>query len=512
MPQVTEFPPFGVDGRAAVAAISRVCKETPVGGEPAREFRARLRACKLWDAERPAAAPTFFGVGGARVTPSPFMAAVASASGPDAVTDAIVTRLWHLNPPLAAAILERVSERPHGKDELSKFLGSSGYGGRAPSRPGLEAWLQLAIACGALRAVGIAVAPGPRAATLRALADGFELSEFLDGDSPEPLAPLGTGGDSTDEPGASTGAPEPGAPTTIAPESSIPQAAAAPVSPLPVALRHLALVALPAPLGERRPVPVSQFASAAPIFDDDTLADTGARIAAWWQRAAVPAGGFAPDDFGLDAEAWVESPDELLYRVAVAAALVFRLEASRDGVIAAFRALDGAGVLADLFHGTVPDALPAQVDARALMLASLAARRCAEAPELAAELDRAASAEDKFAVLERALGRGLFRAELSWMLGQLAALGVQRGDDLASVTSAPYRLVRDTLYRLGFLPTPYATSVEALLAASRAARRVAGPPPVAGEEVVAAFALAAGCAYDCPHRKACDMPCRERLE
>jgi hypothetical protein len=511
MPQVTEFPPFGVDGRAAVAAITRVCKETPATGEAAREFRARLRVTKLWDAERPTAAPTFFGVGGARVVPTAFMTAVASATSADAVADAIITRLWHLNPPMAAAILERVSERPHGKDELSKFLGSSGYGGRAPSRPGLEAWLQLAIACGALKAIGIAVAPGPRIATLRALADGFELSEFLDGDAPEALAPLGSSGGDNDEPSPAA-TPEPGAPMTIAPESSIPQAAAAPVSPLPVALRHLALVALPAPLGERRPVPVSQFASAAPVFDDDTLGDTSARIAAWWQRAAVAPGGFAPDDFGLDAEAWVESPDELLYRVAVAAALVFRLEASRDGVIAAFRALDGAGVLADLFHGTVPDALPAQVDARALMLASLAARRCAEAPELAAELDRAASAEDKFAALDRALGRGLFRAELSWMLGQLAALGVLRGEDLASVTSAPYRLVRDTLYRLGFLPTPYATSTNALLAAARAARRVAGPPPIAGEEVVAAFALAAGCAYDCPHRKACDMPCRERLE
>ena len=198
--------------------------------------------------------------------------------------------------------------------------------------------------------------------------------------------------------------------------------------------------------------------------------------------------------------------------MAVAAALVFRLEASRDGIIAAFRALDGAGVLADLYHGTVPDQLPAQVDARALMLASLAARRCAEAPELAAELDRAATAAEKFAVLDRALGRGLFRAELNWMLGQLAALGVLRGDDLADVTSAPYRLVRDTLYRLGFLPTPYATTTDALLAASRAARLLAGPPPAAGEEVVAAFALAAGCQYDCGHRRACDMPCRERLE
>ena len=68
------------------------------------------------------------------------------------------------------------------------------------------------------------------------------------------------------------------------------------------------------------------------------------------------------------------------------------------------------------------------------------------------------------------------------------------------------------MYRLGFIASPYAVTADALIAASRAARRVAGSPTAPAEDVVAGFALAAGCAYECPHRKACDLPCRERLE
>ena len=106
------------------------------------------------------------------------------------------------------------------------------------------------------------------------------------------------------------------------------------------------------------------------------------------------------------------------------------------------------------------------------------------------------------------LGRGLFKIELFWILGMLGQLGVIRFDDLGAVTALPHRLVRDTLFRLGFVASPYAPDAPTLLAAARAARRAAGGEPA--DEIVARFALAAGCAYDCPHRKACDFPCRER--
>src|SRR5205807_6167148 len=133
-----------------------------------------------------------------------------------------------------------------------------------------------------------------------------------------------------------------------------------------------------------------------------------------------------------------------------------RLDRDRAGVIASYAALDKAGVLADLYQGTVPENLPAQVDARALMLASLSARRCAEVPELASQLDGRASAAEAFAALDTALGRGLFRTELFWIMDMLSRLGVLRYADLADFTTTPHRIVRDTLFRLGFTASPYA--------------------------------------------------------
>jgi hypothetical protein len=254
-------------------------------------------------------------------------------------------------------------------------------------------------------------------------------------------------------------------------------------------------------------VPPSRFAQG---FSDEILAETTTRIASWWSEAARPTLNYQPSDFGLDVESWVEGANEVVYRVAVAAALAFRLDRDRNGVIGAFGALDKTGILSDLYQGTVPESLPAHVDARALMLASLAARRCAEVPELASELEGRASAADAFAALDAALGRGLFRSELFWIMDMLAKLGVIRYDDLPDFTVTPHRIVRDTLFRLGFVGSPYASDAAALTDATRAARKAV--PDGAADEILTLFALAAGCAYDCTHRKSCDFPCRERLE
>jgi hypothetical protein len=154
----------------------------------------------------------------------------------------------------------------------------------------------------------------------------------------------------------------------------------------------------------------------------------------------------------------------------------------------------------------VPETLPAQVDPKALMLASLAARRCAESPDLAATIEQKKSGAEVFAALDGALGRGLFRIELFWILDMLAQLGVVRHDDLGELTAIPHRLVRDTLFRLGWIDSPYAPDASALTAAARAAHQAGGG------EVLASFALAAGCAYDCPNRRTCGYACRERLE
>jgi len=144
------------------------------------------------------------------------------------------------------------------------------------------------------------------------------------------------------------------------------------------------------------------------------------------------------------------------------------------------------------------------------MLASLAARRCAEVPELASQLEGRASAAEAYASLDAALGRGLFRTELFWIMDMLSKLGVIRYDDLGDFTVTPHRIVRDTLFRLGFISTPYVADAASLVAGPRAARRAVADG--AADEILTMFALAAGCAYDCTHRKACDFPCRERLE
>jgi hypothetical protein len=498
MPQVVELPPIGQDQRGALAALVRVCKETPAKGEPFKELRTRLRASKLWDRERPLVMLRFLGTGGTTVMPSIFMQGLAAASTDDDIATCVLDRVWHLNPLLGKTVLDLVAQRAYHKDELYKHLGSAAYKGVVPSRPALEIWLQIGIGCGLLRTLGIAVTAGPRADRYTQLAAALDVDEFLAEDKPEPDPVMpAVVEDEAAAPAEAAGM-----------DTSIPMSAAAPAgSPLPAPLRHLNTEGVPSPRGRDRSVPTSRFAAG---FSEDVLADTTARIAGWWGDVQSAPPTYQPSDFQLDAEQWVENANEVLYRVAVAAALAFRLDRDRSGVIAAYAALDKAGVLADLYQGTVPENLPSHVDARALMLASLAARRCAEVPELASQLEGRASASEAFAALDSALGRGLFRTELFWVLDMLARLGVIRYDDLGDFTVTPHRIVRDVLFRLGYVPSPYASDASSLASAARAARRAVPSGPA--DEILAMFALSAGCAYDCPHRKTCDFPCRERLE
>ena len=503
MPQVIEFLPMGTDPRAALLAVGRVARETPATGEPYREFRTRLRGSRLWDKDRPALPLRIFGVGGATIVPSPFMVKLAAASGDQEVLDVIVDRYFELNPLLFKTIFEMLAQRAHGKDELSKHLGSFAYRGKIPSRPDLDQYFAMLIATGVTRVLGIALVPGPRADRYTERVAAIETDELLAEDRPlpEPEIPTVTTEDDSAAPAA-----EVEAEVSVA-TAPLPTAPAA--SPLPPYLRHLGTGTPPAsPRGRDRVIPVSRFASGE--FSDELLDETTKRISGWSAEVGGATPVYTPADFGFDPETWVENADELLYRIAVAAALVFRLDSDRARVLRVYRALDEAAVLGDLYHGNVPEILPAQVDARALMLASLAARRCAESPELAASLEQQKSAADAWTALEAALGRGLFRIELFWILGMLGQLGVIRFDDLGELSALPHRIVRDTLFRLGFLGSPYASDAPTLVAAARAARRAAGADPA--DEILARFAIAAGCAYDCPHRKTCDFPCRERLE
>jgi hypothetical protein len=521
MPQVVDLPPIGQNERGGFASLIRVCKDTPATGESFRDFRSRLRAAKLWERDRPIVVLRFLGVGGTTIMPSPFMQAVAGATSDDDTSHAIMDRVWNLNALLSKTIIDLVTQRPHGKDEIYKYLNGPAYQGIVPSRPGLETWLQIGIATGVLKQLGIAIVAGPRFERYQQLAGTIEAEEFLQEDKPEPDPVI----PSLDDDGIPAAAPVAksfgmesrvfnrdvaSAPiaAVVTPEPSIPVAAAAPSgSPLPAPLRHLSADGVPSPRGRDKAVPLSRFAAG---FSDDILEDTTKKVAAWWPEVTSQPSTYQPSDFGLDVEQWVEGADEVLYRIAVAAALAFRLDRDRAGVITAFGALDKAGVLADLYQGIVPENLPSQVDARALMLASLAARRCSEVPELASSLDGRKSAAEAFAALDAALGRGLFRTELFWILDMLARLGVIRYDDLGDFTVTPHRIVRDTLFRLGFIGSPYASDATSLAAAAKAARRAVPTGPA--DEILTMFALAAGCAYDCAHRKTCEYSCRERLD
>src|SRR5688500_5190290 len=231
MPQVVDLPPIGEDKRGALASVVRICKETPAKGEPFREFRSRLRAVKLWDRERPTVMLRFLGVGGATITPSLFMQSVAAAANDDDTAHAIMDRVWQLNPLLGKTILELVAQRAYGKDEIYKYLASSTYRGKVPSRPGLETWLQIALATAVLKPIGIAVTAGPRIERYTQLASAVDVDEFLEEDKPEPEPVIPTGGEDEAAPAAEV---------AQAAESSIPVAAAAPSgSPLPAPLRHL---------------------------------------------------------------------------------------------------------------------------------------------------------------------------------------------------------------------------------------------------------------------------------
>jgi hypothetical protein len=502
MPQVVDLPPIGADQRGALTAFVRVCKDTPAKGESFKEFRTRLRTAKLWDRERPATILRFLGVGGTTVTPSPFMQALAAASTDDDTNTVILDRLWDLNPVLAKAIVESVAQRAYHKDELYKVLASAQFKGTLPSRPGLENWIQIGIATGLLKTIGIAITAGPRMDKYTPRAADLDVEEFLVEDKPEPEPVIPS---LAEEEAAASAAPTE---VTAIGETSIPVTAAAPSgSPLPAPLRHLTTDGVPPARGRDRAIPVSRFSAG---FSDEVLAETTTKITSWHAEVKSAAVRYEPSDFQLEAEQWVENADEVLYRTAVAAALAFRLDRDRAGVIAAYAALDKAGVLADLYQGTVPENLPARVDARALMLASLAARRCAEVPELAASLDGRASAAEAFASLDAALGRGLFRTELFWIMDMLSRLGVIRYADLGDFTVTPHRIVRDTLFRLGFVSSPYASDAQSLGAAAKAARKAV--PEGAADEILTLFALSAGCAYDCAHRRTCDYPCRERLD
>ena len=555
MLELVAFPflPSG-DPVKAVSALIKLCREIPAQGEQFRFFRRRLKDLRLWDDQLVDGTLLFLGIPkSGNIRPSQISRTVGGLKSEEKARDVLAERLWEANPLLFKSVIEYLKERVYSRDELIKYLHSFAYRGKQPTRPQLEAWLHLALGLKVLKMVGIALDLDDRGKAFLERAAELDVEEFLAensagedgagsegeasgdaGDTPSGDASGGVddGGDDSVGDGAGDGGPEgdhagddAGAGPVDKAASAATPARAQTAPGRPAALRPgrpagvepastpiIDISGMKPSRGRERPVEVSRFAGR-DVFPEDVLSETSQRIQTWWAEQSAQRQGLGAGDFGFEAEAWMENAEELLYRVAVAAALVFRLQRDRAGVIQAFEALDDerAGVLRDLYYGTAPETLPQQIDAQALMLASLLARRFAEAPDLASTLEKQTTAAEAFAVLERALGRGLLRIELFWMMGALADLGALRLEDLGDYTALPRRLVRDTLFRLGYLSTPYAHDAASLVPAARAARRAAGTaaPP---DEVIAAFCLAAGCAYDCPNRRSCEHACRERAE
>lgn len=243
------------------------------------------------------------------------------------------------------------------------------------------------------------------------------------------------------------------------------------------------------------------------------LDTTRERIIDWW--AALSEAGQAPDTrppaAAPSADDWMEDPPRTLFRAAVIAGLRGQPQRTATSADAAFAELDRTGVIDALHDGTAPTTAPAITDAGALMLASVVARRCAEHPDLTGELERKKTAAEAFELLDGALGRGLLSIELFELMELLGAVGGVPTEGLAAFVARPDRAVRDTLYRLGFVEQPYAVE-PADLADAAAAARDAVPDERRSDVVLRAFAARAGCAYGCPRRRVCDMPCRERTD
>lgn len=268
----------------------------------------------------------------------------------------------------------------------------------------------------------------------------------------------------------------------------------------------------PSPLGRGRPVPVSRFTTHG-VFDDDVLAITRTRLDGWWADRQA-AGLVPPEPQAVGAptpEDWMEDPPRALYRAAVRAALEGNGRRTAESAGRAFTELERAGVLDALHDGTAPDAAPAITDAGALMLASVIARRCAEHPDLSTDLEKCKTAAEAYERLDVALGRGLLGVELFQLMALLADAGGVPHAGIDDFIARPDRGVRDTLYRLGHLDRPYAADAADRAAAAAAARRAAPAEPRA-DVVLRAFAARAGCAYACPRRRQCDLPCRERTD
>lgn len=471
MPQFIQFPALSGDPKQAVNALIRVCRQLS-SVNSAKELRTLLKENKLWNKASIDDFLKFLQVqAGERIELSPWAQKLGES---EELEELLVRRLWTVNPLLCKSILERLGQSVYSKQELFKQIDSSGYLGTSVAKPQLENWLSLALGLEVIKRVGVALALGPRASLLDDEMKDFDVDEFLEEDEPEKaLAPFTVSG-----------------------------AGAEPISTSPVDVKDDATPRVVAP---SRTVPVAQFSFDRKI-EAASLDETVQRVQDWWKTKSDFADATV-EEWGIEHEAWIESMNLCLFRICVGAILRFRLGKSEAEAIGVFRILDQS-MLSDLFYGTAPASMPDNLNAQSLMLASLLARRFASHPELAETLEKQKSAKDAFDSLYEALGDGLLSVELFWVMRSLRDLSALRFDDMDDFCTLPTRQVRDVLFRLGFLPSPYATGIEELRVAAKAGATLAGAAPQ-GDVLIRRFSEETGCQFNCTKSSTCSFYCRE---
>ncbi|MBK9070512.1 MAG: hypothetical protein IPL79_05865 [Myxococcales bacterium] len=483
--QLIAFPSLGSAPHETWAGAAMALAAIAQDGEDAVACRARLLGVKHIDAP---AVPMWFAMFGVAVG-----AGRARLDAPvrDALTPQpgarLAQRLWQVNPLLAATVHRLLAERPHSRDEIYKFLGSAAYQGELPSHPELANWLAWAALVGVVRPLGVALAAGPGATGWDGLAKAFDADAFV-----------------AEHAGATVEAAPAPAPDHA--DGAV-RALSVDANTAAVARTYAASSPGAAAADAHREVPpavlrIDETVPLTPAARLEALADLPATA-----QAAVPAlvARVTPtvqlltaQDAQLDPSLWQEDSSRALLQLGLLAALAFRPAPSghyrdRTASLALYRTMLEAKLLDALIEGQLPAGVPASVDASSLLLASVLARRLAEAPMLPDQLASAGSLHAAMVALDVVMGRGLLGLELFWVARALAQLGVLRYPGLGAGPAIPWREARNALARWGVLPTPYAADMEALIKASSELSKFA-TASLPGDAVVLAWQAHGGCA------------------
>ncbi len=466
MPQIVEFPQFpGSDHRRNMQELLSILQGS-VDVSDYVTFRKRLKDNNLYIKESAVGLQKFLQISSKMKSPSPLALEIASAEAPE---QALVQRMWDANPPLFVAIFRCLQERVHSRDELFSIIDSSAYRGKGISRQSLQAWLDMSLGLEITKKVGISLGLGAAAEAFTDLAEAFDYDEFCE----EDIQPQET---------------------EVAPEiESTPKAAIVATASVE---QEVLLPAVNYSSPHEAPKPVATMGK----LTNESKLTTAKAILQWWaeqEKAAAP-----KNQFGFEYESWMESPSETFYRIGVAAMLLQRQGESK--ATETFGELSKNNLLSGIFHGDMSMSETPQVDTGGLFMASVIAQRCAANSEVAIDLEKQSTGQEILAEISKVFEGCLNAESVMWIAETLQSLGA-----LAQTIAIPKpvpREVRDTLFRLGHISSPY-TDIEQIAVQAAVSKFF----PTGGTDALNAFAQAAQCTYQCGRSDTCGFGCKERL-